>query len=364
MLTLFILDTTHLGTAWLETNQDTGFFIIILVLISLLFLMDHAISYARRYYGEEKNSIIDVGLTVAISNIEKYESKSPETFKPLIQKILTLSSTKEKKLPEMVEPIKQKPVETPAPTETPAVVAERVMKQEPPIIKKERDVREFLKELIERPIARPEMTHKEVSNQLPIPASLKVESNKPSSLEDMVQSKEPSEPKPGTSEVPGLLKEIIKKSKPGINDDSNVIFSDTIPILVMKGKRIIKAFEANHSITVIDFKSKVTQKNVKLTVESLNAPSQEAKPIKNELVYEYNNIHINLENEYIEKAVVRFKVRRDWILKNNINLMQLQQYIHDDWTVLPTEVIGQDARYLFFEVYAPSFSLPFAIVGI
>ncbi|KAF5418541.1 MAG: hypothetical protein C5S45_08360 [Candidatus Methanocomedens sp.] len=270
MLTLFILDTTHLGTAWLETNQDTGFFIIILVLISLLFLMDHAISYARRYYGEEKNSIIDVGLTVAISNIEKYESKSPETFKPLIQKILTLSSTKEKKPPEIVEPVKQKPVEIQAPTEP----------------------------------------------------------------------------------------------KPGINDDSNVIFSDTVPILVMKGKRIIKAFEANHSITVIDFKSKVTQKNVKLTVESLNAPSQEAKPIKNELVYEYNNIHINLENEYIEKAVVRFKVRRDWILKNNINLMQLQQYIHDDWTVLPTEVIGQDARYLFFEVYAPSFSLPFAIVGI
>jgi PGF-pre-PGF domain-containing protein len=270
MLTLFILDTTHLGTAWLETNQDTGFFIIILVLISLLFLMDHAISYARRYYGEEKNSIIDVGLTVAISNIEKYESKSPETFKPLIQKILTLSSTKEKKPPEIVEPVKQKPVEIPASTEP----------------------------------------------------------------------------------------------KPEIHDDSNVIFSDTIPILVMKGKRIIKAFEANHSITVIDFKSKVTQKNVKLTVESLNAPSQEAKPIKNELVYEYNNIHINLENEYIEKAVVRFKVRRDWILKNNINIMQLQQYIHDDWTVLPTEVIGQDARYLFFEVYAPSFSLPFAIVGI
>jgi len=270
MLTLFILDTTHLGTAWLETNQDTGFFIIILVLISLLFLMDHAISYARRYYGEEKNSIIDVGLTVAISNIEKYESKSPETFKPLIQKILTLSSTKEKKPPEIVEPVKQKPVEIQAPTEP----------------------------------------------------------------------------------------------KPGINDDSNVIFSDTVPILVMKGKRIIKAFEANHSITVIDFKSKVTQKNVKLTVESLNAPSQEAKPIKNELVYEYNNIHINLENEYIEKAVVRFKVRRDWILKNNINIMQLQQYIHDDWTVLPTEVIGQDAKYLFFEVYAPSFSLPFAIVGI
>jgi len=270
MLTLFILDTTHLGTAWLETNQDTGFFIIILVLISLLFLMDHAISYARRYYGEEKNSIIDVGLTVAISNIEKYESKSPETFKPLIQKILTLSSTKEKKPPEIVEPVKQKPVEIPASTEP----------------------------------------------------------------------------------------------KPEIHDDSNVIFSDTVPILVMKGKRIIKAFEANHSITVIDFKSKVTQKNVKLTVESLNAPSQEAKPIKNELVYEYNNIHINLENEYIEKAVVRFKVRRDWILKNNINLMQLQQYIHDDWTVLPTEVIGQDARYLFFEVYVPSFSLPFAIVGI
>lgn len=303
MLTLFILDTTHLGTAWLETNQDTGFFIIILVLISLLFLMDHAISYARRYYGEEKNSIIDVGLTVAISNIEKYESKSPETFKPLIQKILTLSSTKEKKPPEIVEP------------------------------------RSRVSDII---------------------------ASEMSGLSQKYQKEEPASPEVAVEPVKQKPVEIPASTepKPGINDDSNVIFSDTVPILVMKGKRIIKAFEANHSITVIDFKSKVTQKNVKLTVESLNAPSQEAKPIKNELVYEYNNIHINLENEYIEKAVVRFKVRRDWILKNNINIMQLQQYIHDDWTVLPTEVIGQDARYLFFEVYAPSFSLPFAIVGI
>jgi len=305
----FILDTTHLGTAWLETNQDTGFFIIILVLISLLFLMDHAISYARRYYGEEKNSIIDVGLTVAISNIEKYaniekyESKSPETFKPLIQKILTLSSTKEKKLPEIVEP------------------------------------RSRVSDII---------------------------ASEMSGLSQKYQKEEPASPEVAVEPVKQKPVEIPASTepKPEIYDDSNVIFSDTVPILVMKGKRIIKAFEANHSITVIDFKSKVTQKNVKLTVESLNAPSQEAKPIKNELVYEYNNIHINLENEYIEKAVVRFKVRRDWILKNNINIMQLQQYIHDDWTVLPTEVIGQDARYLFFEVYAPSFSLPFAIVGI
>jgi PGF-pre-PGF domain-containing protein len=394
MLTLFILDTTNLGTTWLETHQDMGFFIIILILISLLFLMDHAISYARRYYGEEKNSIIDVGLTVAISNIEKYESKSPETFKPLIQKILTLSSTKENKPPEIVEPrsriiapelsslsqkyqkkepastevavepVKQKPVEIPAPTETPPVVAERVMKKERPVIKKEGAVREFLKELIKRSIARPEKTHKEVTDQLPIPAPIKVESNKSSSLEDMIQSRENSEAKPGTSEVPELSNEIIEKSRPEIYDDSNVIFSNTIPILIVKGKRMIKAFETNHSITVIDFKSKVTQRNVELTIESLNAPSQEAEPVKEGLVYEYNNIHINLENENIEKAVVRFKVRRDWILKNNINIMQLLQYIHDDWTVLPAEVIGQDARYLFFEVYVPSFSLPFAIVGI
>ncbi|MCD4766757.1 MAG: hypothetical protein K8R34_09630, partial [Methanosarcinales archaeon] len=104
-LTLFILDTTHLGTAWLETHQETGFFIIILVLVSLILLMDHAISYGRRNYGEEKHSIIDAVVTVATSNIEKYESKSPETIKPLIQKILALSSTKENKPPEIVKPI-------------------------------------------------------------------------------------------------------------------------------------------------------------------------------------------------------------------------------------------------------------------
>jgi PGF-pre-PGF domain-containing protein len=411
-LTLFILDTTHLGTAWLETHQDTGFFIIILILLSLILLMDHAISCARRNYGEEKHSIIDAGVTVAISNIEKYESKSPETIKPLIQKILTLSSTKETKPPEIVKPrskvsdiiaselsglsqkyqkeepanpevaveaVEQKPVEIPAPVKEPEVIAAKVMKKEPPIVKKEGDIREFLKELIERPIARSEKIHKDSSKKQPTPASTLAESYKSSSQEDMIQSGEPllkpifkpgvtdkkeeTEPKPGTSEIPELLHEIIKKAKPENYDDSNVIFSETIPIIVMKGKRVVKAFEANHSITIVDFKSKITQKNVKLTVESLNAPLQEAKSVKDGVVYEYNNIHINLDNEYIENAVVKFKVKRDWIIRNNINIMQLQQYIHDDWAVLPTTGVSQDARYLFFEVYIPSFSLPFAIVG-
>jgi len=126
---------------------------------------------------------------------------------------------------------------------------------------------------------------------------------------------------------------------------------------------MIKAFKADHSITVVDFKSKVTQKNVKLTVESLKAPSHEAKSVKEGLVYEYNNIHINLDNENIDKAIVRFKVKREWIISNNINTMQLQQYIHNDWALMPTNGIGQDEKYLFFEVYVPSFSVPFAIVG-
>jgi PGF-pre-PGF domain-containing protein len=456
-LTLFILDTTHLGTAWLETHQDTGFLIIILLLVSLLLLMDHAISYARRNYGEEKHSIIDAGVTVARSNIEKYESKSPETVKPLVQKILATSSTKETKPPEIVKPrskvseiiaselsglseryqkeepaspeVSAKPVkptpakipvpakmptlvETPAPIETPAVVAARVKKKEQPIVKKEDDVREFLKELMGRPIARPEMIRQAGSTKQPGQASTLAESHERSSLEDMIRSGEPlvkpifkpgvtvkkdetptskaietigtekpakeieepelkpevkvevpPEPESGIPEMPDLLKEIIQKAKPEIYDDSNVIFSDTVPILVMQGKRVLKAFEAEHSITVVDFKSKVTQKNAKLTIESLNAPSREAKSVNEGLIYEYNNIHINLNDENIENAVVRFKVRRDWIIKNNISTMQLQQYINDDWTVLSTKKIGQDARYLFYEVYVSSFSFPFAIVG-
>jgi len=450
-LTLFILDATHLGTAWLETHQDTGFLIIILVLVSLLLLMDHTISYGRRNYGEEKYSIIDAGVTYARSNIEKNESKSPETVKPVIQKILGPSSTEEKKPPEIVKPrsrvsdiiaselsglsqkyqkeepaspevavkpVKPTPakipslVETPAPVERPAVVAARVMKKEPPIVKKEDDVREFLKDLMESPTSRPEMIRKDGSKKQPIPASTLAESHRSSSLEDLIRSGEtlvkpifkpgvtvkkeetptskavetigtekleekievpepkpevkvevPPKPEPGISEMPDLLKEIIQKAKPEIYDDSNVIFSDTVPILVMQGKRVLKAFEAEHSITVVDFKSKVTKKNVKLTIESLNAPSQETKPVKEGLVYEYNNIHINLDDVYFEKAVIRFKVRRDWIIKNNISTMQLQQYIHNDWAIMPTKKIGQDARYLFYEVYLSSFSFPFAIIG-
>jgi PGF-pre-PGF domain-containing protein len=356
-LILFIFDTIHLGTAWLETNQDTGFLIIILILVSLTLLMDHAISYVRRNYGEEKHSIIDTGVAVAISNIQKYESKSPEIVKhkskvsDIIASELSGLSKKyhkeEPTTPEVAEEaVKQKPigtstpikgpvsikipasikapmnVETPTNLKEPAAVDTKRIEKEPPDVKKEDGGREFSKELIEKHIAKTE-----------------------------------------TSEMPKLLEEIINKIKPDDYYASNVIFSNTVPIIVGEGKRMVKSFEANHSITVVDFKSKVTQKNVKLTVESLNAPSRDAKSVKNGLVYEYNNININLDNEYIEKAVVRFKVMRDWIIKNNISTIQMQQYIHDDWAILPTREIGQDAKYQFYEAYVSSFSLPFVIVG-
>ncbi len=58
----------------------------------------------------------------------------------------------------------------------------------------------------------------------------------------------------------------------------------------------------------------------------------------------FTSVYFSNRRKNIKKAVVRFKVSPDWIIKNNISTIQLQQYIHDDWVVMPTKGIGQVAN--------------------
>ncbi|MCG7850348.1 MAG: PGF-pre-PGF domain-containing protein, partial [ANME-2 cluster archaeon] len=111
------------------------------------------------------------------------------------------------------------------------------------------------------------------------------------------------------------------------------------------------------------FRSKITKKDVKITIELLKEHSVMAGPVTKGLVYEYDNIELNLTDEDVDNAVIRFKIDWEWITQNKILNVQLEQFVNGKWDIIIIKEIGQDAEYLFYEANVPSLSMPFAIVG-
>ncbi len=85
-------------------------------------------------------------------------------------------------------------------------------------------------------------------------------------------------------------------------------------------------------------------------------------------IYKYVNIWIGnsgfANSKNIDNAVVGFKVSKEWINKNNINIdsFTLQHFSDKKWNSLPTTKINEDKEYTYFEAKCPSFS-PFAITA-
>jgi hypothetical protein len=66
--------------------------------------------------------------------------------------------------------------------------------------------------------------------------------------------------------------------------------------------------------------------------------------------------------ENVENPRISFKVERSWLAENEINvdLVKLYRYADDSWDAVPTTLVGEDDRYMYFESHTPGFS-PFAI---
>ena len=269
-LILFILDVTQIGLGWLQTHKDASLLVLILLIIFSLAIVDLAISRGRRFVGDEKYSIVEIGLSYCSALIQSLRARTDRSFK------------QEANVIDAIEP-DLKPVQI----------------------------------------------------EIPIKEETSVE------LEELIAK-------------PALFNE----------PESNIVNIDTVPILAQEGKRIIKAFQADHSINVIEFRSKVTQNDARLTVEQLKAPSKRAIPIEDQLVYESINIHTDISDDHIENAVIRFNVKREWIIDHNIYTIQLREFVNGNWNNIPTKRIGHDTHYLFYEAQVNAFSVPFAIGGI
>ncbi|MPN05976.1 hypothetical protein SDC9_153230 [bioreactor metagenome] len=85
-------------------------------------------------------------------------------------------------------------------------------------------------------------------------------------------------------------------------------------------------------------------------------------------VYNYLNIWVGnsgyATSNNIENATVCFKVEKSWIKDKNIDQSSiiLNRYSDKKWAELPTTLLREDDRYLYFMSETPGFS-PFAITA-
>lgn len=93
-----------------------------------------------------------------------------------------------------------------------------------------------------------------------------------------------------------------------------------------------------------------------------------ASEIPNGEVYKYLNIWVGSSglgtSKNKENSVVCFKVEKSWTMDKNIDQSSIDLNMYNDkkWNVLPTNLSGEDDKYLYFTAQTPGFS-SFAITG-
>jgi hypothetical protein len=85
-------------------------------------------------------------------------------------------------------------------------------------------------------------------------------------------------------------------------------------------------------------------------------------------VYKYFNVWVGTggvaSSKNIENPVVCFKVDKSWLQDKNIDQasITLSRYSDKKWSQLPTKLLKEDGKYLYFTAETPEFSF-FAITG-
>ena len=121
-------------------------------------------------------------------------------------------------------------------------------------------------------------------------------------------------------------------------------------------------------VVYVNFDSKKTAGKTTTIVEMLKGKSTLVSELPSDEVYKYLNIWVGnsgfATSKNIENAVVCFKVEKSWIQDKKIDKssITLNRYSDKKWNELPTNLSGEDDKYLYFTAKTPGFS-PFAITG-
>jgi PGF-pre-PGF domain-containing protein len=150
---------------------------------------------------------------------------------------------------------------------------------------------------------------------------------------------------------------------------SNVEAKELSQIFIASGKPI--KFEFPQKVTPVvnvSFDSKKTVGKATTIAEMLKNRSILTSDTPTDEVYKYINIWVGNggfgDSKNIENAVVCFKVEKSWIRDNKIDKssINLNRYSDLKWNVLPTNLSGEAAEYLYFTGETPGFS-QFVITG-
>jgi PGF-pre-PGF domain-containing protein len=121
-------------------------------------------------------------------------------------------------------------------------------------------------------------------------------------------------------------------------------------------------------VVYVSFDSKKTAGKTTAIVEMLKNKSTLTSDVPNGEVHKYLNIWVGNagfgNSKNIENAIVDFKVEKSWIQDKNIDKssITLNRYSDTKWSALPTNLSGEDDKYLYFTAETPGFS-SFAITG-
>ncbi len=122
------------------------------------------------------------------------------------------------------------------------------------------------------------------------------------------------------------------------------------------------------SVLYVSFDSKKTAGKTTTIVELLKGKSTLVSGLPSGEVYKSLNIWVGNSGfatpNNIENAVVCFKIEKSWITDRKIDQssITLNRYSDKKWNQLPTSLLSEDDKYLYFTAKTPGFS-PFAITS-
>ncbi len=149
----------------------------------------------------------------------------------------------------------------------------------------------------------------------------------------------------------------------------NVEVKEISQAFVTSGNSVTFNFPKNAtSVTSITFDSKKTAGKTTTIVEMLKNKSTLVSELPSGEVYKSLNIWVGnsgfATSQNIENAVIGFKVEKAWLQDKGIDTSSiiLSRYSDKKWNELPTTLLSEDDKYVYFTAETPGFS-PFAIVA-
>ncbi len=118
------------------------------------------------------------------------------------------------------------------------------------------------------------------------------------------------------------------------------------------------------SIVHFELTTDAQSNDVRFILKQMDAVATALEKEFSGTVYLYFSIsHVNLLNEDINNARMRFKVSKSWFAENTFDKNKISLMRYDiSWKTLSTKIINEDDSFVYYQAYSPGLDL-FAVVS-